>query len=195
MPITNLILTVLSPITLNPQTGLFEQSVEVSNGGPATPSSVLVLVSGLAANARLYNADGITNGTPYVQSASPLGVGSNVVFLLEYYVPTRVAPTNLTLSAQGGPPVTPPIVSGTILSISRTIVLSNGSVLIEFSAIPGRIYAIQYSSDMATWRTALPAITAPANKVQWIDAGPPKTDSNPAQQSARYYRVVLLAAN
>jgi uncharacterized delta-60 repeat protein/uncharacterized repeat protein (TIGR01451 family) len=194
VPITNLVLTVLSSITLNPQTGLFEQRIEVANGGPATPSSVLVLISGLPANAKLYNATGITNGTPFVQSAAPLGVGSNVVFLLEYYVPTRVAPANLTLTVEAGPVVIPPVASGTILNISRTIVQPDGSVLVEFSAVPGQIYAIQYSSDMQTWQTAVPAITAPANRVQWIDSGPPKTVSSPAQQSARYYRVVLLTA-
>jgi uncharacterized repeat protein (TIGR01451 family) len=194
-PITNLVLTVLSAITLNPQTGLFEQLIEVSNGGPATPSSVLVLISGLAANVKVYNATGTTNGVPYVQSSSPLGIGSNVVFLLEYYVPTRIAPTNLTLTVQAGPIVIPPVVSGTILNISRMIKLDNGSVLVEFSAVPGQVYAIQYSSDMVTWLTAVPAITAPANQVQWIDSGPPKTVSSPAQQGARYYRVVLLTAH
>ena len=192
--ITNLVLTVLSSITLNPQTGLFEQSIEVANGGPSTPSSVRVLISGLAANVQVYNATGTTNGLPYVQSSSPLGIGSNVVFLLEYYVPTRVAPTNLTLTVQAGPMVIPPMVTGSILSVSRMITLGKGSVLVEFSAVPGQIYAIQYSSDMVTWLTAVPAITAPANQVQWIDSGPPKTVSNPAQQSARYYRVVWLAA-
>jgi uncharacterized repeat protein (TIGR01451 family) len=195
VPITNLVLTVLSAITLNPQTGLFEERIEVSNGGPATPSSVLVLISGLAANVKVYNATGTTNGLPYVQSSSPLGIGSNVVFLLEYYVPTRVAPTNLTYTVEAGPIVIPPVVTGTILSISRMIKLDNGSVLVEFSAVPGQVYAVQYSSDMVTWLTAVPAITAPANQVQWIDSGPPKTVSSPAQQGARYYRVVLLTAH
>jgi len=195
VPITNLVLTVISSITLNPQTGLFELRIEVANGGPTTPSSVLVLVHGLPANAYLYNASGTTNGTPYVQSSSPLGVGSNVVFLLELYVPTRVAPTNLTYTVEAGPPVIPPVVSGTIFNTRPPIVLPDGSVLVEFSAIPGQIYAIQYSSDMVTWRTAVPAITAPANQVQWIDAGPPKTDSSPSQQPVRYYQVVQLPAN
>ena len=120
VPITNLVLTVLSAMTLNPQTGLFELRVQVANGGPATPSSVLVMVSGLAANAHLYNATGITNGTPFVQSASPLGIGSNIIFLLEFYVPTRVPPANLTYTVQAGPPMIPPVASGTILNISRT---------------------------------------------------------------------------
>ena len=193
--ITNLGLTVLTGPVLNPQTGLFEQRVEVSNGGPTTPSSVMVLVSGLTANAQLYNATGTTNGTPFVQSAAPLGVGSNVVFVLEFYVPTRVAPTNLTYTVVAGPSFIPSVVSGTIMSIDRVTVLSDGSVLVEFTAVPGQIYAIQYSSDMATWRTAVPVITAPANRVQWIDAGPPQTDSSPAHQSTRYYRVVLLPTN
>ena len=194
-PITNLVLTVLSPITLNPLTGLYEQRIQVSNGGPATPASVRVLISGLAANATLYNASGTTNGVPYVQSSSPLGVGSNIIFLLEYYVPTRVAPSGLTLTVQAGPVVIPPVVTGTILNIDRTIVQGDGSVAVEFSAVPGQIYAVQYSADMMTWRTAVPAITAPTSRVQWIDAGPPKTDSNPAGQPARYYRVILLPAH
>ncbi|HEV2691761.1 MAG TPA: choice-of-anchor tandem repeat GloVer-containing protein, partial [Verrucomicrobiae bacterium] len=190
--ITNLALTVLSDITLNSLTGLYEQRIQVSNGGPATPSSVRVLISGLPANDKLYNATGTTNGIPYVQSSSPLGVGSNIVFLLEYYVPNRVTPANLTLTVQAGPVVIPPVVTGTISRIDRTTVRNDGSVVVEFSAIPGQIYAVQYSSDMVTWRTAVPAITAPTSRVQWIDAGPPKTDSPPSSQPARYYRVVLL---
>jgi hypothetical protein len=106
-----------------------------------------------------------------------------------------VAPTNLTFTVEAGPTVIPPVVSGTILSVSRTLVLTNGNVLVEFSAVPGQIYAIQYSSDMVTWLTAVPVIAAPANRVQWIDAGPPQTVSSPAQTSARYYRVVLLTAH
>jgi hypothetical protein len=194
VPITNLVLTVLSGITLNPQTGLYEEQVKVSNGGPATPASVLVLVSGLAANATLYNATGKTNGTPYVQSAGPLGVDSNIVFVLEYYVPTRVTP-HPTLTVEAGPPVNPPVITGTVMSISRTVGLPNGNILVEFAAIPGRIYAVQYSSDMATWQTAVPVITAPANRVQWIDEGPPQTASSPSTQAARYYRVILLPGN
>jgi hypothetical protein len=163
----------------------------VANGGPATPASVLVLISGLGANVTLYNATGKTNGVPYVQSPGPLGVGSNIVFLLEYYVPTRVAP-HPTLTVEPGPPVNPPVITGTIMSISRTVDLPDGDILVEFAAIQGRVYAVQYSSNLVTWQTAVPVITASANRVQWIDAGPPQTASSPAQAGARYYRVILL---
>ena len=191
VPITNLVLTVLSGITLNPQTGLYEERIEVSNGGPLTPASVLVLISGLTGNITLYNATGMTNGTPYVQSPGPLGIGSNVVFLLEYYSSTRTMP-NPRLTAVPGPPLNPPVITGTIMSISRTVGLPNGNVLVEFATIPGRLYAVQYSSDMENWQTALPVITAPANRLQWIDSGPPETATPPAQATARYYRVILL---
>jgi hypothetical protein len=36
---------------------------------------------------------------------------------------------------------------------------------------------------------APPAIVAPANRVQWIDYGPPTTTSAPTNSSARFYRV------
>jgi uncharacterized repeat protein (TIGR01451 family) len=192
---TNLVLTILSSITLNRQTGLFEQGIRVSNFGNSVPSSVRVLISGLAANAKVFNASGTTNGTPFVQSNAPLPTGASVDFLLEYYVPTRIAPTNLTFTAEAGLPITPPPTNGTVLSIDRALSLSDGGMLIEFTAIPGRIYAIQYSSDTLTWRTAVPVLTAPANRVQWIDSGPPKTESKPSQLAARFYRVLLLSAN
>jgi uncharacterized repeat protein (TIGR01451 family) len=194
VPATNLSLTVISPITLNLQTGLFEERVRVVNGGPLTPSWVRVLVAGLASNARLYNASGTTNGLPYVQSNAPLGVGNHVDFLLEYYVPTRVMPKNLTLTVQAGPPVVRGTVSSPVASLDR-VMLSGGRAKFEFNTVPGQIYAVQYSRDLVTWRTALPAMSAATNRVEWLDAGPPMTDGNPNQQSARYYRVVLLPAN
>ena len=38
---------------------------------------------------------------------------------------------------------------------------------------------------------APPAITAPANVVEWIDYGPPATTSKPASVTNRFYRVYL----
>jgi hypothetical protein len=73
------------------------------------------------------------------------------------------------------------------------VALAGGRFLIEFSATPGRRYAVQYSSDnMVTWKTANPIITAPANRVQWYDDGPPKTESKPTSTGSRLYRVMEL---
>jgi hypothetical protein len=45
---------------------------------------------------------------------------------------------------------------------------------------------------MQTWKTANPIITAPANRVQWYDDGPPKTESKPTSIGSRFYRVMEL---
>ena len=70
--------------------------------------------------------------------------------------------------------------------------LANGSILIEFTSIPGRSYSVLYSSDTNAFSTplvAVPNITAQADKTQWIDDGPPKTVSHPATNGSRTYRV------
>jgi len=82
--------------------------------------------------------------------------------------------------------------TGPIILIDRSVQLVSGRFLIEFSSTPGTRYAIQYSSDIVTWKTANPIITAPANKVQWYDDGPPKTESLPSSVGSRFYRVMVL---
>jgi hypothetical protein len=42
---------------------------------------------------------------------------------------------------------------------------------------------------MRIWKTAVPPIIAAGTRVQWIDAGPPKTDSAPGTPGQRYYQV------
>ena len=62
--------------------------------------------------------------------------------------------------------------------------------VIEFASVPGKTYTIVYSDDMKSWKTAVPAVTASANRTQWYDDGPPKTDSWPGERGKRFYRVV-----
>jgi len=56
--------------------------------------------------------------------------------------------------------------------------------------VPGQVYYIEYSNDLHTWKTVTPSGTSDANRIQWIDNGPPKTDSFPSKGSPRFYRVV-----
>ena len=81
--------------------------------------------------------------------------------------------------------------TGPVIQVDRSVQLQSGRFLIEFTAVPGRSYVVQYSSDMETWKSANPIITAPSNKVQWYDDGPPKTESIPSSGS-RFYRVMVL---
>ena len=193
-------------MVLNRQTGLFEQSVRLSNQGGITVTNSRVYVLGLPSTNTLYNRSGVavpggaTNLAPYVQYNQPLAPGSNVVFLLEYYIPDLKAITNQTLLAEqvlpALPPGLPPGAQQVPLQAGRDpLQLNNGRFLLEWPAIIGRTYTIQYSSDMTNWKTVVPSIVAASTAVQWFDDGPPKTETKPSQAGSRFYRVFLLPAN
>jgi len=181
--------------SFNPQTGLFEQRVTVTNATAMTVAAVRLLVGGLRSGVSLYNASGTNvDQRPYVQYNGPLNPGQTVRFTLEFYVPDRRPFTN-SLEAQVVLP-TASTNSGAGVAIDRAFVDSRipgePRNVIEFTSIPGRSYTIIYSDDgMATWRAATPSITANANRTQWYDDGPPKTATEPSSTSSRFYRVIL----
>ena len=70
--------------------------------------------------------------------------------------------------------------------------LPGSSFLLEFSTVTGRVYYVQYRSNLVQWKTALPAIEGTGTRVQWIDNGLPKTESAPASTSRRFYRLIML---
>jgi hypothetical protein len=70
--------------------------------------------------------------------------------------------------------------------------LPNQTFLVEFLTISNRLYSVQYSSNLTTWKDAQPAITGNGTRIQWIDNGQPKTETPPSTTSARFYRVILL---
>lgn len=186
------VLTVVSSssMTFNPQTGLMEQTVRLQNTGATVIGSARLTVSNLTA--RLYNASGTNNGNPYVVYGGSMAVGDTVDLVLEYFVPSRTPVTGHAFIAYEVTPIdlTPPATSAP--NISLVSLLSPGHVLIEFVAVAGSRYAIVYSdnSGFTNAHVAQPILTAPANRVQWIDDGPPKTLSSPVSASSRFYRVV-----
>jgi hypothetical protein len=193
VPLTGkLTVTTLMPLHLNPQTGLFEQKVRVSNGGPEVPA-IRLRVPNLTDSAMLHNATGSENRIPYVQHDQPLGTGDWVDMVLEYFVSNRQPIPAPEVQIE---PISPSqrseSLSGTVLNVDRNLRLNDGRFLIEFAAIVGRNYAIQYSDDMRIWRTALPTIRASATRLQWLDDGPPKTVVKPSGENARFYRALLL---
>jgi uncharacterized repeat protein (TIGR01451 family) len=184
----------------NPQTGLFEQRVTVTNTGSATAAAVRLLVGGLRSGVTLYNASG-TNGTrSYVQYNAPLNPGQTVTFVLEFYVPDR-RPFTDTLEAQAVlPAVAQTNLSGGVYVDTAFVdsrIPGQPRFVIEFASIPGRTYTIIYSSDLRNWTAATPSIKANANRTQWYDDGPPKTTSLPLSNASttRYYQVILAPAN
>jgi hypothetical protein len=190
-PSLNVFVTAVSPITLNPQTGLFEQTVRVSNTSSATSTAVRLLIRALPADVQVYNASGSTNGVPYVRYNPSLAPDESVDFLIEYYRASRQTIPQPSFVAQDATSVSVNP-TGVVISVDRILRLNTGRFLIEFTTTPGRVYAVQYSSDTKVWKTASPSITAPANKVQWYDDGPPKTESAPTTVGSRFYRVIAL---
>ena len=178
----------------NPQTGLYEETVIVTNIGPSTVAGVRLYVGGLTNSVTLYNATGTTNGTPYVDYYASLNPGSNVTFVLEFYDSKRVPFTN-TLTAVAIPFSSLPSAGTNGVAVTTefldTRIPGDTRFVIEFPTVPGKSYTIIYSDDnMATWKVATPSIIANATVTQWYDDGPPKTDSKPTAVRSRFYRVI-----
>jgi hypothetical protein len=197
---------VTAPMVLNRQTSLFEQWIRLRNDGETAVEAARVYVMGLPATNSLYNAQGWatpadeTNAAPFVVHNEPLPPGSNVLFLLEFHLPNRIAVTNHTLLVEEVSAALPPFLPAGAQPVPlqpgrEPLQVASGRFLVEWSSIPGRTYAVQYSSDLETWRTVSPFILAPNTRVQWLDDGPPKTESKPAGAGSRFYRVFLLPAD
>jgi uncharacterized repeat protein (TIGR01451 family) len=186
--------TNVSPMTFDPQTGLMNQTVRLSNISTSAVPSVRLTVSGLTN--WLYNAVGTNNGNPFVVYANTFDAGQTADLVLEYFVPTRVpidvADTNYTALGTPAFNLTAPGGTNGVFSITRTVLLSGGNLLIEFPSVLGASYSILYSTnaDFSNPLSAQPNIIAPADRVQWIDDGPPKTVSPPASVESRFYRVI-----
>ena len=165
-------MTIVSAMRLNPQTGLYEQTVRVSNPTYTAFDAVRIYVHGLSAAVRVYNASG-TNGVPYVQSSVPVPPGGYMDFVIEYYGSSMPNPTlvaAVVASTEGGAAA----VLGASVHINRGLMLPDGTFLVEFAALASRSYIVEYSSDLKTWSQANPAITGNG------------------RQRSRFYRVILL---
>jgi uncharacterized repeat protein (TIGR01451 family) len=190
-------LFIVGTSAFNPQTGLYEEDVTVTNIGTVPVHALRLYVGGLRNGVTMYNATGTTNGVPYVEYdppfSTPLLPGDSVTFLLEFFVSDRHPFTNsLTAVAILAPSAS--TVTGTPAPISQLLILNNTSnprFLIQFDSIPGRTYTILYSDNLITWNVAVPSIVASADITQWYDNGPPNTLSNPMSVSRRFYELIL----
>jgi uncharacterized repeat protein (TIGR01451 family) len=184
-------LSVIVAMRFNPQTGLFEQKVRVSNPTPYAYEAVRVWIKNLPAKQTVFNSSGQTNGVPYVQSNLPVPPGTSVDLLIEYYVPDRLPQEPLLLAELVAPNV-PSNPKGLPLQVTRSLKLPDGTFLLEFMSVANRTYYVKYSDDLKQWKTALPSITGSGSRVQWIDNGPPRTEPAPGLAPSRYYRVIVL---
>ncbi len=133
-------------IIFDPQTGLFEQSLQFNNLGTSAATGVRVAVLGLPVTVTLYNASGSTNGVPYVEYDAAVPTGGTVNFALEYYSTTRLPFSSTNFVATVFTPVVPALPTGTTVALDQMPTLNNGQFLIEFPSTPGATYVIEYST-------------------------------------------------
>lgn len=170
-----------------------EQTITLSNGGPATVPASRVIVTGLTN--WLSNAVGTNNGNPYVLYDVPLTSGQTANLTMQYYPNYASFPfTDSQLTAVGIYPVDlSPVLTG-VTSSNLEVLITNvaGHYLVEFPTMTNRTYAIIYSDMTSTnWMVAQPLFYVPpdsANYGFWIDYGPPETLSN---SPARMYEVYM----
>lgn len=66
------------------------------------------------------------------------------------------------------------------------------AIVIEWDGAPLGEYEIIYTGDLSTWKApGSGSIVAGASggRLQWIDNGPPETESAPASVSQRFYQI------
>lgn len=184
------------------QTGLVTGRLTLANLNLADVPALRVYVTGLPAGARVHNATGSAAVgdppvlLPYLEFNQTLAASTGEVTLtIEVYDPMR----RTTLSPGYLVEILPertsrPPIQDAGFAVRGPFPQPDGGQLIEWNAEFGRRYAVQYSNDMTTWHQVEPAVTAPANRVQWVDDGPPKTASHPRSAPRRYYRILELPA-
>ncbi|MGN6554419.1 MAG: Ig-like domain-containing protein, partial [Verrucomicrobiota bacterium] len=190
--IDQLPLVLQGALKFNPQTGLYEQKVRVSNPTVSIIDGIRLYIYGLNSSTTVYNATGSTNGVPYVQSLTAIPAGGYLDLVIEYHLTTSGTPNPTLVAvivpANNGGNTT---VLGLGVNINRSLMKPDGTFLLEFATQVGGKYFIQYSSDLKTWKTVDAPVDGTGTKVIWLDNGQPKTESLPSAAAMRFYRVIV----
>ncbi|HTH46987.1 MAG TPA: hypothetical protein VMB21_05710 [Candidatus Limnocylindria bacterium] len=192
-PLTaNLTATLIPPQHFNPQTGLTEQVVRLTNEGTNDIPDARLVLGGLTN--WLVNAAGTNGSDPFVVLGTPLGTNQSVDLLLELFVPGRVPVADPFVSPISVAAATLPLPIGTPLGTNRIVRRGSEGVFLEFPTVAGHSYAVIYSDNPGFTNAVAvrPNLLAPADVTQWLDYGPPGTKAAPSNTPTRFYRVLEL---
>ena len=190
---------------LNLQTGNFEQVVQFANPGASNIDNVFLVIGPLGTDSntnaiRNQNAQGyLLTGESFVNLPA-LAPGATDTAILEYFAPDHVTVNAPTLVGYNTSAITNTLANTTPVDITATRFVTNtlfvtNVFLVEFPTKTNFHYYVQYANhaeDFTTTnqvRTALPAVLGTGSRVQWLDNGPPKTDSLPTN-GGRFYHVL-----
>jgi alpha-tubulin suppressor-like RCC1 family protein len=178
---------------------LFNQVIHVTNpanaGGPVNAVRIWFYNLGVDSKGyaiRVNNATGTSNGVPFIQWNGTLAPGQSVDLAVEYYIADRktMPQPNIVVEFPGEQTFTVP--DGTV--VTALFKMFGDHTLVQFDTLAGHTYYVQYAADATGaggWKTAQPPIIGTGATVQWIDNGPPKTESAPNAVPSRFYRVLL----
>ncbi|MDB2674124.1 discoidin domain-containing protein [Akkermansiaceae bacterium] len=181
-------------IALDFQTGLFKQTVTITNNNPGALPAFRVLVGGLPEGVTVANAQGEILGNSFLLLNQALEIGESIELTVEYLQGDASGGFEPTFEIELLDAVADQI-AGEGVEVDRCEVLGNGDILIEFTSQIGASYTVQYSANGETWTKVVPDITAGGTRQQWIDNGPPKTVSHPSGEKLRLYRVIKRDAD
>jgi hypothetical protein len=191
--------------TPDDQTGYFFQLLSVQNNSGTNYPGLRVLVRDMPADTetnivRVANAHGLTNlsatitNVPYFDFG-PISAGQTVPFQIEWYIANRR--TLPSPSFQAIVMETPLVVlPATLIVTNNATRIVEGKFFAEFKSEEGRAYYIQYNSSLTAsnnWKTSMPPVRGTGATVQWVDTGPPRTESVPLATTQRFYRVLVVA--
>lgn len=179
-----------SQISLNPQTGLFEQTVLVTNNAARAIGGFAISVTGLTNGFQLYQ-----NTPDQVIYGEPIKVGESVKLTLEYYSATSGQIPKPTLTVVPILPQ-PQQAAGTLgVAVNKLTTTAEGAILLEFESEESAEYVVQYSFDMTTWFNSPALVDGTSKQTQWLDQGLPRTPCHPRDCPARFYRVLRVLAS
>ena len=184
---------------LNPQTGYFEQVLQIVNNTPFDFEWIKIYIEDLAEDViPVFETQEDFLGI-YYQFPVDLTNGESTTVVLEYFSRTgkAVEPPSLQLLVTGkeDPSVPhPDAIRSEVETNCFVSVGANGRVdrcYVSFPSAVGKLYWIEYSDDLQTWKTALNPVVGTGEMIIWQDSGAPKTEPLPLNEgSGRYYRVL-----
>ncbi|HEX4263383.1 MAG TPA: Ig-like domain-containing protein, partial [Verrucomicrobiae bacterium] len=178
-------------ITLNTQDGFQWLTNVACNPVYSHANALRIDIHNITNSAiRVMNASGTNNGVPFVISPGAIQPGTCWTNVIKFYDPLNVAFFPV-LTVQLADPIGVGEPDGNPQAIFSGKFLRDGTFLVEFTTVPGITYYVQYSSDMVHWKTVFPPFAGTGQHLQWIDSGPPETESLPSIKTVRFYRVLL----
>ncbi len=178
----------------NPQTSLYEQKVSVVNKTPFSFTALRLTATNLPPTVMLQNATITNGGRAYIDYNLTIRSGSNVTLKVEYFSSDLQPFTpglKLELLNQQRTNTAPAAAAMSAVFAQRNgynadRVAKNS---LRIPTLSGRLYYVQYQDAIVgPWKTSPVVVTGTGQTYNWIDDGPPNTETAPGP--VRFYRVV-----